>query len=150
MEAHIGYIQSGINIDHIPQGNAWYVIRILGLDNANNQVGIGLNLPSKKLVRKDLIKIENWQIKQEQISAISLFCVGASLSVIENYTVVSKSVLSLPAEINDIIICPNNRCVSQHHKSKFFTETKHTNKVYAKCHYCEQSFLLNEIKNYKI
>ena len=58
MEAHIGYIKNGVNLDHIPQGNAWYVIRILGLEKCDNQVGIGLNLPSKKLGRKDLIKIE--------------------------------------------------------------------------------------------
>ena len=150
MEAHIGYIQNGVNLDHIPQGNAWYVIRILGLENCNKQVGIGLNLPSKKLGRKDLIKIENWQMTIEQIAAISLFCVGASLSIIENYNVISKCILELPNEINDIIICPNNRCVSQQHTSKFITEENHTSKVYAKCHYCEQSFPLNEIKNYKI
>ncbi len=64
---HIGYIKNGINIDHIPHGNAWYVMKILNLFNSETQTGVGLNLPSKKLGLKDLIKIENRILTAQEI-----------------------------------------------------------------------------------
>ncbi len=150
MEKHIGYIENGVNIDHIPQGNAWYIIKILGLDKSSAQVGIGLNLPSKKLGYKDLIKIENHFISQNALDSISTFCVGSTLSVIQDFKVIEKKTLTLPEEINNIIICPNNRCVSRLHTSKFYSAINHNHKIYVKCHYCEQSFLLNELSEYKL
>ncbi|MFN8769949.1 MAG: aspartate carbamoyltransferase regulatory subunit [Neisseriaceae bacterium] len=147
---HIGYLTNGINLDHIPSGNAWYIIKVLNLKNKNNQIGVGLNLPSKKLGLKDLIKIENGILTKDEIDAISLFCVGSSLSIIENYKVTKKIIISLPPVINNIIVCPNTRCVSHQHVSKFITSKNRQGKITLTCHYCEQTFFLENIKNYKI
>ena len=147
---HIGYIANGINLDHIPCGNAWYIIKILNLQNKQNQIGVGLNLPSKKLGLKDLIKIENRILIQDEIDAISLFCVNASLSVIEDFAVIEKHTIELPSILHNIIICPNDRCISHKHISKFITHTNRHNKINITCHYCEQIFLLEEIKSYNI
>lgn len=146
----IGYIENGINIDHIPHGNAWFVMQILNLFNSDNQTGVGLNLPSHKLGRKDLIKIENRALTTNEVNAISLFCIGSTLSVIRDFKVVEKYTLSLPPQIEDIIICPNQRCVSSEHNSKFTTSSNRQQKICVKCYYCEKSFLLEEIKNYKV
>lgn len=54
----IGYIENRVTIDHIPHGNAWYIVKILNLTNSKSQTGVGLDLPSHKLGVKDLIKIE--------------------------------------------------------------------------------------------
>ena len=147
---HIGYIKNGVNLDHIPCGKAWYIIKILDLQNGNNQIGVGLNLPSKKNGLKDLIKIENKVFSQNEIDAISLFCVGASLSEIEDYQVIKKITIELPKIINNIVICPNSRCVSHQHVSKFITSKNRQSKISLNCHYCEQSFLLDAISNYNI
>ena len=147
---HIGYIKNGVNLDHIPCGNAWYIIKILGLQNGNNQIGVGLNLPSKKLGTKDLIKIENKVFSQDEIDAISLFCTGASLSEIADYVVVKKTTIELPKVIHNIVVCPNTRCVSHQHVSKFITVKNRQGKISLGCHYCEQSFLLDSITNYNI
>lgn len=147
----IGYIANGINIDHIPHGNAWYVVKILNLSNSKNQTGIGLNLPSNKLGIKDLIKIENIVLAPEKLDAIGLFCVGATLSIIENFKVVKKTIIKMPdSDIDDVIVCPNKRCVSHLHKSKFSTLVNHLQEHCVKCIYCEQTFLLKDIKEYKI
>ncbi len=150
MKKHIGYIENGINLDHIPHGNAWYVMKVLNLNNSDTQTGIGLNLPSNRLGRKDLVKIENRTLTQSEIDAISLFCVGATLSVIEDFKVIQKMVLTLPDTVEDIIICPNERCVSKDYKSKFRGFVDRANNICVKCNYCEQEFLLNNIKDYKI
>lgn len=146
----IGYLCNGINLDHIPCGNAWYIIKILNLQNKNNQIGVGLNLPSKKLVVKDLIKMENRTLSQDEIDAISLFCVGSSLAVIENYQIVKKIIVELPPTIHNIVVCPNSRCVSHQHISKFMTSKNRQNKINLTCHYCEQVFFLDSITNYNI
>lgn len=149
IKKHIGYIENGINIDHIPQGNAWYVMKILNLSNSNSQSGVGLNLPSGKLGKKDLIKIENRILNPSEINAISLFCVGSTLSVMKNFVVVSKQTLKLPDEVKDLIICPNKRCVSHQYTSNFRTFINRKNQIEVCCHYCEKEFLLDEIKEYK-
>lgn len=146
---HIGYIENGINIDHIPHGNAWYVMKILNLSNSDTQTGVGLNLPSKKLGLKDLIKIENRVLTDKEIDAISLFCIDATLSEIKNFEVVRKLTLTLPSSIDDIIVCPNSRCISHHHVSRFASFIDRKNETKVKCHYCEKQFMLDEITKYK-
>lgn len=147
---HIGYIENGINIDHIPHGNAWYVMKVLNLFNSESQAGIGLNLPSMKLGVKDLVKIENRILTQNEIDAISLFCVGSTLSVMKDFVVIDKQILELPKQVHDIIICPNKRCVSHQYTSKFYTFINRKNQTGVKCHYCEKEFLLDEIHEYKL
>jgi len=147
---HIGYISNGINLDHIPSGNAWYIIKILNLQGGANQTGVGLNLPSKKLGTKDLIKIEGRTLRQDEIDAISLFCVGASLSEIKDFEVIKKIVIELPKIIHNIIVCPNSRCVSRLCASKFISNRNRQGEVELTCHYCEQIFALANIKNYNI
>jgi aspartate carbamoyltransferase regulatory subunit len=150
MKKHIGDLENGINIDHIPHGNALFIIQALNLFNSDKQVGVGLNLPSERLGRKDLLKIADYCLSDNEQHMISLFASGATLSVIETYKVVSKTILELPKEISNLIICPNTRCVSKQYKSKFITHTDRKNQIKVKCHYCEQEFLLNNIKEYNV
>lgn len=150
MKKHIADLENGINIDHIPQGNALLIIQILRLFNSEKQVGVGLNLPSNRLGRKDLIKIADYTLNEAQLEAISLFAAGATLSVIKDYHVISKATLTLPHTVNDLINCPNMRCVSRQYKSKFITTTDRKAQVKVKCHYCEQEFLLSGIQEYNI
>lgn len=150
MKRHIGYIEHGINLDHIPCGNAFYIMKILNLHASSQQTGIGLNLPSKKLGTKDLIKIENRRLTSTEVETISLFCVGATLSVIADFKVVEKITILLPPVVKNIIICPNGRCISHLHTSQFMTTACREQQIQVSCHYCEQTFLLSNINNYNL
>lgn len=150
MKKHIGDLENGINIDHIPHGNALFIIQALRLFNSDKQVGVGLNLPSNRLGRKDLLKVADYDLNENEQRTISLFAPGATLSVIKDYNVESKIILSLPQEIVNLIICPNARCVSRQYRSKFTTSIDKKNHVKVKCHYCEQELLLNNIKEYNL
>jgi aspartate carbamoyltransferase regulatory subunit len=146
---YIGYIKNGVNLDHIPCGNVWSIIRILKLEsNIHNQTGVGLNLPSKKLVFKDLLKIENKVLSLSEVNAISPFCVGATLSIIEDYKVKSKEIIKLPDIIDNVLICPNERCVSKLYYSRFKTVKNRDLNLSIICNYCEQQFLLKDIKKF--
>jgi aspartate carbamoyltransferase regulatory subunit len=148
MEKKIGAIQHGVNIDHIPQGNAWYIIKLLKLQR-KYPVGIGLNLPSKRLGVKDLVKIENYHLSDEQIRAVSLFASGATYSEIVDFGVVRKIILSVPEELEDIVICPNHRCVSHQYRSRFRFNLSR-DKIIASCHYCEHNYELDSLTEFNL
>lgn len=150
MKKHIADLENGINIDHIPHGNALFIIRILRLFNSNKQVGVGLNLPSHRLGAKDLVKVADHILTDDELQNISLFAPGATLSIIKNYEVVDKQILKLPEIVDNLIVCPNNRCVSNQYKSKFRAAMDRKNHITIKCYYCEQEFLLDHIKEYNI
>lgn len=149
MEKKIGRIENGINLDHLQLGSAWYIIKLLKLDNIKHPVGIGLNLGSKKMGKKDLIKIENYRLSPQELELISVFARGAMYSVIENYQVISKTQIQLPSEVNNLIICPNHRCISHQHKSRFHMEPK-GNELIARCHYCENGYQLESLSEFNI
>ena len=71
------------------------------------------------------------------------------MSEIKDFKVLKKINLTLPHDINGIIVCPNERCVSHYCVSKFKSDINRKNQILVKCHYCEKQFMLNEIKHYK-
>ena len=149
MQTRIGRIENGINLDHLPVGSAWYIIKLLKLEKIKHPVGIGLNLNSTKLGRKDLIKIEEYILSPRELELISIFAMGATYSEIKNYAVVNKFQINCPDQVADLIICPNHRCVSHQYKSLFHLHNK-PNGLNAKCHYCENSYELSKLTEFKI
>lgn len=148
MEKKIGAIASGVNIDHIPQGNAWYIIKLLKLQR-KYPVGIGLNLPSQRLGVKDLVKIENYHLSEEQIKAVSLFAPGATYSEIKDFSVVRKIILAIPDELENIVVCPNHRCISHQYRSRFKFKSSR-DKIIAHCHYCEHNYDVDSLTEFNL
>lgn len=148
MEKKIGALANGVNIDHIPQGNAWHIIKLLKLQR-KYPVGIGLNLTSKRLGVKDLVKIENYVLTDEQLNAVSIFAPGATYSEIKDYQIVKKVQLAVPTEISDLVICPNHRCVSHQYRSKFSFNSER-DKIVATCHYCEHNYDLSSLTEFNL
>ena len=149
MTKTIGMIEKGFNLDHIPQGNAWYIIKSLKLDSSKYSVGIGLSLTSKKLGRKDLLKIENYTLSLDELKLISLFAVDATYCEIKDFKVVKKEQLKLPDIIEDLIICPNHRCISHQYKSLFYMHRKNQELI-AECHYCTKNYNLKSLTEFKL
>ncbi|HSN58733.1 MAG TPA: aspartate carbamoyltransferase regulatory subunit, partial [Clostridiaceae bacterium] len=55
----INSIKNGIVIDHIAAGLGIKIFQYLGLDKADYTVSLIMNVDSKKLGKKDIIKIDN-------------------------------------------------------------------------------------------
>ena len=62
--------------------------------------------------RKDLIKIENTFLTDEQVNQLSLYAPQATVNRIDDYEVVGKSRPSLPDRIDSVLVCPNSNCIS--------------------------------------
>ena len=108
---------------------------------------VGLNLPSKRLGLKDLIKIENRVLTNEEASEIAIFAPEATINVVKDFEVIEKISTQLPEKIANIFLCPNPRCVTQNETSEsiFYIEEQ-GKKVKLTCHYCEKAFNRDQVK----
>ncbi|EGR2797186.1 aspartate carbamoyltransferase regulatory subunit [Vibrio navarrensis] len=134
-------IKNGTVIDHIPAQVGIKVLKLFDMHNSSQRVTIGLNLPSSALGSKDLLKIENVFISEEQARKLALYAPHATVNQIENYHVVKKLALELPEFVSDVFECPNSNCISHNEPvASSFRVFEKKGDVRLKCKYCEKVF----------
>ncbi|EGQ8027657.1 aspartate carbamoyltransferase regulatory subunit [Vibrio vulnificus] len=134
-------IKNGTVIDHIPAQVGIKVLKLFDMHNSSQRVTIGLNLPSSALGNKDLLKIENVFINEEQASKLALYAPHATVNQIEDYQVVKKLALELPKFVSDVFECPNTNCITHNEPvSSNFRVFEKKGDVRLKCKYCEKVF----------
>lgn len=143
----VSAIHNGTVIDHIPSGQAFRIIHLLSLLDKKHKVTVGLNLPSKRMRLKDLIKIENHHLKNNEANEITIFAPEATINIIQNFEVVDKIITSLPLSISGIFICPNPICITHSEPIESFFYIKEQGKdVKLMCRYCEKTYHRNNVK----
>ncbi|ADV85413.1 aspartate carbamoyltransferase regulatory subunit [Vibrio vulnificus] len=134
-------IKNGTVIDHIPAQVGIKVLKLFDMHNSSQRVTIGLNLPSSALGNKDLLKIENVFINEEQASKLALYAPHATVNQIEDYQVVKKLALELPEFVSDVFECPNSNCITHNEPvASNFRVFEKKGDVRLKCKYCEKVF----------
>ena len=144
----VSAIKNGTVIDHIRAGQALRIVRLLGLlENNKNQVTLGLNLRSKLIGKKDLIKIENRVLTNEEANEIVIFAPEATINIIKDFDVIQKINTHLPNVIANVFICPNPVCVTHNEpvESVFHIEEQGKH-IKLTCHYCEKIFDRDQVK----
>ena len=133
---HIDEIQNGIVLDHITAGKAMEIYHFLELDGRDCPVAILQNVGSRKMGRKDIIKID--APIDTDLNVLAVLCPGITVNVIRDGVRVEKKALTLPPEVKDVIKCKNPRCITaaEANLDQVFTLTDRENKVY-RCIYCE-------------
>jgi aspartate carbamoyltransferase regulatory subunit len=133
-------IQNGSVIDHIPAQQGIKILQFFKLAQANAKITVGLNLNKKNGQQKDLIKVENTFINDEQANQLALFAPDATINLIKDFKVVNKFKVQLPEAFVGVLACPNSNCISHNEpvKTKFYVNNRQDLKL--KCHYCEKSF----------
>ena len=139
-------IKNGTVIDHIPGGQALNVLRILQINTKiGKTVDVVMNVKSKKMDRKDIVKVEDRELKPEEVDKIALIAPNATISIIKDKEVIDKHKVHLPKTIEGIIRCANPNCISNVEKepikSKFITVSE--NPPSFRCFYCER--LTNDV-----
>ena len=132
----IGKIEDGIVLDHIKAGEGMTLYKILGLDSLDCQVALIKNAESKKMGRKDILKIN--QLIDVNLDAIGYVDPGITVNIIKNGKLVKRTHIDPPEEIVDIIKCKNPRCITttEQELQHVFKLTDRENGVY-RCIYCE-------------
>ena len=129
-------VRTGIVIDHITAGRAMLLYELLGLENEQGAVAIIKNVQSRKMGKKDIIKIaEDIALDTEVLGYI---CPGATVNIIKDGKNVEKKKMSLPEKLVNVVTCHNPRCITttEQELPQIFTLTDHERAEY-RCIYCE-------------
>lgn len=135
---NIDSIKNGIVIDHIQAKRGMEIYELLNLKDLDCSVAIITNAKSKKMGRKDIIKIDkDIEINMDMIGFIEP---NATINIVKNDKLVDKYSVKLPEKIVNIAKCQNPRCITSVEKDldQIFTLTDNENQVY-RCQYCEMS-----------
>jgi len=141
-------IKEGTVIDHIDEGKGLQVLNALQIDGKDGSlITIALNVPSGKFKKKDIIKVENKFLKDDDTNKIAVIAPKATINIIKNYKLIEKRRVSLPNEIDRIFRCSNPDCITnstEHIESVMDLIDKET--MILKCRYCARILDVNEIK----
>ena len=112
-ELRISKIENGTVIDHVTGGQALNVLAILGIDGTSGeQVSVGMNVPSERLRRKDVVKVEGRELSQHELDVLSLIAPEATINIVRDYDVVEKSRVDPPDRVVGVLSCPNPDCIT--------------------------------------
>lgn len=151
VELRVKPIRNGTVIDHIAGGQALNVLKILGIHGtANATVSVVMNVESGKIGKKDIVKVEDRELKEEEVNRIALIAPDATINIIRDFKVIEKRRVDLPDMITAVVRCQNPSCISNTEepiKSKMIVKAR--NPVLLRCVYCEQP-LTEKIAEYLI
>ena len=133
---NIDSIKRGIVLDHIKAGRGMQIYEYLHLAALDCPVAIIKNVPSKKMGKKDIIKIND--VIEIDLDVLGYIDPGITVNIIHDGKLFKRKRLSLPEQVTGVIKCKNPRCITSveqelPHKFKL---TDRENKVY-RCIYCE-------------
>jgi aspartate carbamoyltransferase regulatory subunit len=135
-KAKLAPIKSGIVIDHIGAHDSLRILKNLGIGSGyEGVVGLLMNVPSKKLNRKDVIKIEDAVFTDAEVYKVAAIASYATISYIKNYKVDKKVHIETLDEI--VLACSNIDCKSNFPGKHEFTPRfkRNPDGSYA-CKYC--------------
>ena len=135
---NIDSISNGLVIDHIEAKKGMEIYETLKLEDLDCSVAIITNAKSKKMGRKDIIKIDKDMKLNTDI--IGFLQPNATINVVKDGKLINKYHAKLPKQIINIVKCQNPRCITSVERSldQVFDLTDEKNKVY-RCKYCEMS-----------
>ncbi|NUN52498.1 MAG: aspartate carbamoyltransferase regulatory subunit, partial [Planctomycetaceae bacterium] len=141
----VAKLRNGTVIDHLAAGTALRCLAILGLA-PEAVVTVGLNLPSRSMKRKDLLKMENRRLTAAELARIALLAPRGTVCTIEDYRVVNKTRLELPTVIDGVVHCPNPSCITHHDPVVPRVRVDSNDPLRLRCHYCERRIRLDEVE----
>ncbi len=133
---NIDSIQNGVVIDHITAGCGMQLYDLLGLDKLDCSVAIIKNVHSRKMGKKDIIKIDA-DIPMD-FDVIGYVDPGVTLDFIKDGKLIDKRTVDLPLTLTNVLRCKNPRCITsiEQELDHIFKLTDPEKKIY-RCVYCE-------------
>ncbi len=129
-------IKNGIVIDHITEGNGMKIYNFLKLAELECPVALITNVSSRKLGKKDIIKIDaDIDVDMDILGFVDP---GVTVDIIKNETLTEKRHIDLPERLTNVLKCKNPRCISMTEQElpQIFKLTDRENRIY-RCIYCE-------------
>ena len=133
---NIDSIKNGIVIDHIQAKKGIEIYNALNLGSLDCSVAIITNARSKKMGRKDIIKID--KSIDLDLNILGYMDSNITINIIKNDIRVEKYHVDLPETITNVVKCKNPRCITsvEQELDNIFVLTDKAKKTY-RCKYCE-------------
>lgn len=130
-------IRKGIVIDHISSGKGLKIFQKLNLDKIDTPVVLLMKVPSQKLGKKDIIKIQD-HINID-LTILGLIDPNITINIIENDEIIEKKDIEIPQKVTGMIKCKNPRCITtvDDYVEPEFTLVPN-GKIQYRCSYCEE------------
>jgi aspartate carbamoyltransferase regulatory subunit len=140
-------IRDGTVIDHIENGKALIVLRVLNITGKEgNVITVALNVPSSKHGKKDIMKVENKFLEKDETDKLALIAPHATINIIRDYKLVEKRKINLPDSIIGIFKCPNLKCVTNSEEYiKPTIDIIDKEQITLKCRYCARTITIDEL-----
>lgn len=133
---NVDSITNGIVLDHIKAGKSMEIYNFLDLGELDCPVAVLKNVPSKKMGKKDIIKIDA-EIDLN-LNVVGYIDPGITVNIIKKCKLVEKRHLELPEKVEKVIKCKNPRCITSTEQELLhvFKLTDKEERTY-RCIYCE-------------
>ncbi|MGN0493602.1 MAG: aspartate carbamoyltransferase regulatory subunit [Acutalibacteraceae bacterium] len=133
---NIDSIKNGIVIDHITAGKGMEIYKLLGLDSLDCSVALIKNVSSRKMGKKDIIKIDSdFDVDTDILGFVDP---DVTVNIIKDGKTAEKKTIGLPERLTNVLTCKNPRCISatEQELPQIFKLTDRQRRVY-RCLYCE-------------
>lgn len=132
----IDSITNGIVIDHIEAGKGMELYHFLHLDSMDCSIALIKNAPSKKMGKKDIIKVDT--ALDLNLDILGYVDPGVTVNIIRSGKLTDKFHPQLPETLTNIIQCRNPRCITSVEQEipHIFKLTDREQGIY-RCIYCE-------------
>jgi len=112
-ELRVSKIRNGTVIDHINGGQALNVLAIVGIDGTSGEeVSVAMNIPSDRLGKKDIVKVEGRELSQDEVDVLSLIAPAATINIVRDFEVAEKHRVERPERVVGVLECPNRHCIT--------------------------------------
>lgn len=133
---NIDSIKNGIVLDHIKAGKSMEIYEYLKLGELDSSVAIIKNAPSRKMGKKDIIKID--EEIDLNLDVLGYIDADITINIIKDGKRSEKKHLELPETVKNVIKCRNPRCITSTEQEidQIFKLADRDNRIY-RCIYCE-------------
>ncbi|HXW36340.1 MAG TPA: aspartate carbamoyltransferase regulatory subunit [Nitrososphaerales archaeon] len=109
-------IEDGTVVDHLPAWSSELALKVLRLDavaKSKPEVSVATlqNVASKRLGKKDLIKVDSWRVGERDADILCLIFPTATINLVSRWKV-SKYEPRVPDSIEGRVRCPELLCIS--------------------------------------
>ena len=133
---NIDSIKNGIVIDHIKAKKGMEIYEALNLQELECSVAIITNAKSKKMGRKDIIKMD--KSIDIDLDILGYIDPDITINIVKDDKLIKKFHVTKPEKIVNIVKCQNPRCITSVEKEldQVFILTDKEKQIY-RCKYCE-------------
>ena len=139
-------IKNGLVIDHIEAGMGVKIFNYLNLDTTDCRVALIINAESKRLGKKDIIKIEKANCVDIDYTVLGLLSPSITIDEIKDNVIVRKINPELPERVENILRCKNPRCITgvEKYVPHAFVLMNREKGTY-RCEYCDEITRLSDV-----